>query len=97
MPVVMSRYCAVCWYLANSACPSAAESGGIAPITGRHSVIDSPLQVSRVMPPITTIAKIIAQQTSSQTATGRQLGLAPARGPLVETEMIDTVSVRLPG
>jgi len=49
------------------------------------------------MPPITTIAKIIAQQTSSQTATRRPLGSAPAKGRPVETEMIDTLFVRLPG
>jgi len=41
------------------------------PVTGCHSVIDRPDQVRRVTPPITTIAKIIAQQTSSQIATDR--------------------------
>ena len=41
------------------------------PVTGCHSVIDSPDRVSRVMPPITTIRKIIAQQSSSQYAIAR--------------------------
>src|SRR6202035_5715972 len=73
MPALSSRYCEVCRYLANSVCQSAADSGGTIPLTGCHSVIDSPDQVSRVTPPITTIAKIIAQQTRSQIATGRRL------------------------
>jgi hypothetical protein len=34
-------------------------------------VIDRPDSVSRVMPPITTMAKIMAQQTSSQSAMAR--------------------------
>jgi hypothetical protein len=72
IPAFSSLYCAVCWYLANSACQSAADSGGTMPVTGCHSVIDRPDQVSRVMPPITTIAKIIAQQTKSQIATARR-------------------------
>jgi hypothetical protein len=46
------------------------------PVTGCHSVIDKPDRVSRVMPPITTIAKIMPQQDSSQTATGRRVGEA---------------------
>src|SRR5512145_2163511 len=70
MPALISRYSGVCRYLANSACHSASESGGRAPVTGRHSVIDSPDSVSRVTPPITTMAKIIAQQARSQSATG---------------------------
>ncbi|GAA4008334.1 hypothetical protein GCM10022211_22370 [Sphingomonas humi] len=40
---------------------------------GFHSVIDSPLSVSRVIPPTTTMTKISAQMLSSQldTASGR--------------------------
>src|ERR1700722_19759679 len=79
MPAFNSLYCGICWYFANSACQAAADSGGRMPVTGCHSVIDSPDQVSRVMPPITTIAKIIAQHTSSQIATGRRLRSAASR------------------
>src|SRR5579863_5031511 len=79
IPALSSLYCGVCWYLANSACQSAAESGGTMPVTGCHSVIDRPDQVSLVTPPITTIAKIIAQQTRSQIATCRKLASAAAR------------------
>src|SRR5438105_2335250 len=46
------------------------------PVTGCHSVIDRPDRVSRVMPPITTIRKIMPQQHSSQIATGLRLGAA---------------------
>src|SRR6266478_2366947 len=69
----MSRYCGISLYLANSAAQSAAESGGRTPTTGFHSVIDRPERVSRVMPPITTIKKISAQQTNSQVATAPRL------------------------
>src|SRR6266566_2680234 len=67
-----SRYCGMCWYLANSAAHAVGESGGRMPTTGSHSVIDSPDKVSRVTPPITTMTKIIPQQHSSQTAIGRK-------------------------
>src|SRR5436190_19553536 len=71
MPALSSRYCGVCRYFSNSAAQLATESGGRMPVTGCHSVIDNPESVSRVMPPMTTIAKIIAQQPSSQIATAR--------------------------
>ena len=60
MPRLSRSYCGVPWYLANSACQSASESGGIAPVTGRHSVIDNPEPVSRVSPPTSTISAIMA-------------------------------------
>src|ERR1700730_15126849 len=65
-----TRYSGICWYFANSAAQSVAESGGTMPITGFHTVIDRPERVSRVMPPTTTIRAIIAQQTKSQATTG---------------------------
>src|ERR1700733_16003552 len=73
IPALSNLYCEVCWYLPNSAAQSAAESGGTIPVTGCHSVIDKPDHVRRVTPPITTIAKIMAQQTRSQAAIGRGL------------------------
>src|SRR2546430_1327090 len=72
----MSRYCGICWYFSNSAAHAAVESGGRMPVTGCHSGIESPDRVNRVMPPITTIAKIMAQQDISQMATGLGLGAA---------------------
>src|SRR6516162_3791438 len=65
----MSRYSEICWYFSNSTAQPAVESGGTTPITGSHWVIDRPERVSRVIPPTTTIRKIRAQQTNSQTAT----------------------------
>ena len=59
MPRLSRSYCGVPWYFANSACQSASESGGIAPVTGRHSVIDRPEPVSRVSPPTSTISAIM--------------------------------------
>src|SRR5207244_10673460 len=56
--------------------------GGRTPKTGFHSVIDRPERVSRVMPPITTITRISAQQTTSQAATAARLSSAvPAVAP----------------
>src|SRR5712672_1553917 len=73
-----TRYSGICWYFANSAAQSVAESGGTMPITGFHSVIDRPERVSRVMPPTTTIRAIIAQQTKSHAATDPSLLFACA-------------------
>src|SRR5205085_12013939 len=41
-------------YLSNSAVHSASVRGGKIPVTGFHSVIESPDSVSRVAPPTTT-------------------------------------------
>src|SRR5215831_15380423 len=65
-----ARYSGTSLYFANSTAQSAAESGGRTPTTGFHSVIDKPERVSRVMPPTTTIRKIIAQHVKSHAATG---------------------------
>src|SRR5436305_8364393 len=72
MPEFSNRYCGMCWYFSNSAAQATVDNGGTTPVTGCHSVIDRPERVSRVMPPITTIAKIIAQQPNSHSATGRR-------------------------
>ena len=60
MPLLMNRYCGMCWYFSNAACQAAADSGGRAPVTGRHSVIDRPDPVSRVAPPTITIGSLLA-------------------------------------
>src|SRR5579884_4312936 len=82
IPAFSNLYCGIFLYLANSAAQSADDNGGTMPVTGRHSVIDSPDRVRRVIPPITTIRKIIAQQPNSHTATGRRrcAGTAMSRG-----------------
>ena len=56
MPWLRMRYCGVSRYLSNSTAQSPALSGGTTPVTGRHSVIESPEPVSRVAPPTATIA-----------------------------------------
>src|SRR5687768_11394456 len=50
----------------------------MAPLTGRHSVMDRPLSVSRVIPPTTIMAKTRAATASSQRdrAKGRSIGRA---------------------
>src|SRR3984893_8997236 len=94
MPAFIRRYCGMCWYFSTSATQDAAESGGRVPVTGCHSVIDRPDRVSRVMPPITTITKIMPQHTSSQTATARRTVAAMIAAEAcclvaVETDTID--------
>src|SRR5579863_7738965 len=76
MPKFNSRYCGMCWYLANSAAQAAGDNGGRMPVIGSHSVIERPERVSLVTPPITTIRKIMAQHTRSQMAIGRRLSSA---------------------
>src|SRR5438094_2864211 len=78
IPEFINRYCGICWYLANSAAQADGESGGRIPTTGSHSVIDRPERVSRVIPPITTMTKIMPQQNSSQMAIGRNPGAVAA-------------------
>ncbi len=63
----------MCWYFWNSASHAARPSGGKAPVTGRHSVIDRPDPVRRVEPPSTTIANTRAATAKSHTATGRDI------------------------
>src|SRR5215471_2615146 len=73
-----ARYSGICWYFANSVVQSAADSGGTMPMTGFHSVIDSPDNVSRVTPPTTTIKKINPQHMKSHAAIGPSPSLAAA-------------------
>src|SRR5262245_58317034 len=75
MPRLSSRYCGMAWYLANSICHSACESGGRTPVTGFHSTIESPDSVSRVAPPTIRVSNIIAADTSSHSRIGRKRAL----------------------
>src|SRR5229473_3603013 len=74
--------CGISRYLANSACHAASLKGGRMPDIGCHSVIDSPDSVSLVTPPSTTMTRIIAAQTRSQTAMARRLPAATASTPV---------------
>jgi hypothetical protein len=71
-------YCGVARYLANSA-SHAAWVRGRAPLTGFHSVIDTPDSVRRVMPPTTTMPTTMAATTHNQRAicNGRALEEKP--------------------
>ena len=69
-------------YLSNSAAQSASFRGGIAPVSGRHSVIDKPESVRRVMPPTAIITKtsakrIISQMRIAPRAVPRPLSMMP--------------------
>jgi hypothetical protein len=67
-------------------CHWASDNGGTTPVSGLHSVMERPDSVRRVMPPITTMARIIAAQTKSQSAMRRSgCHVRPAREP---TEML---------
>src|SRR5690349_4392178 len=69
----MARYCGIALYPSNSASHSAWLNGGSTPVTGCHSVMERPDSVRRVMPPITTIKNIMAQQARSHQAIGRSV------------------------
>ena len=69
IPALTRRYCGDCWYCAKAACQSASFNGGIAPIIGAHSTIESPEPVRRVIPPTTTIARTRPTVNSSQCLT----------------------------
>src|SRR5882672_7922982 len=71
MPRLSRSYCGMVLYFANSACQSAAPSGGTTPVTGFHSTIESPDSVSRVAPPTKTMAAISAATASSQARMAR--------------------------
>ena len=76
MPSWIAAYCGTRLYAAKAASHAVAVSGGIAPLTGFHSVIDSPDSVSRVMPPTTTIAntRLATKRSQSAIASGRAKG-----------------------
>src|ERR1700738_4227290 len=73
-----TRYSGICWYFANSAAQSAAESGGTMPITGFPSGIERPGGGSRGQPPAPTTRAIIAHQTKSHAATGPSVSFSCA-------------------
>lgn len=66
----------VALYFSNSTFQSSSLSGGMIPVTGRHSVMLSPDSVSRVTPPTMMTAKTNADEKRSQlpTAGGANTG-----------------------
>src|SRR6266849_1733730 len=84
MPRLSRAYCGMVLYFANSACQSASPSGGMAPVTGFHSTIESPDSVSRVAPPTDTIANTNPATHHSHTPMARAAGVGfgvPAPAP----------------
>ena len=66
MPWFTIRYSGMALYFSKAAFQPASLSGGTTPINGCHSVMESPESVSRVAPPISTIAKISPATDHSQ-------------------------------
>ena len=71
MPALTWAYCGICLYFSKASSQSAVFKGGIAPMIGFHSVMDSPDPVRRVTPPITTITNTRAAVANSHAATMR--------------------------
>ncbi len=66
---VDDAYSGIALYFSNAASQSASLSGGMAPSSGCHSVIDRPLSVRRTAPPTTIMQKTSAATSSSQMRT----------------------------
>ena len=89
MPRFSRTYCGIFWYLAKASAHCASLRGGIAPMIGSHSVMESPEPVSRVSPPMVTMARMIRAMARSQNprlcatpACGFQYSLTGARSTL---------------
>ena len=65
-------------YFSNSSSQTASDIGGSAPVTGFHSVMLSPLSVSRVRPPTAIIRTTSVNSTISQTRMPRRAPRFPA-------------------
>ena len=82
--------------LSNSACQPAASSGGIAPVTGRHSGDREAGSVSRVSPPTAIIATTSAKSTASQTAmAATRVGAARRRAPAAPRRAFSPTSSKM--
>lgn len=66
IPAFLNWYSGVSRYKSNTRCHSAAFNGGNVPMSGRHSTIDRPDSVRRVIAPIMAIANTIAAEKNSQ-------------------------------
>ena len=94
MPLLTSWYSGVCRYFSNTVCQSASESGGIVPMSGCHSTIESPEWVRRVTPPTTTIAATASAQRSSHAATARPAVAGAVPGASAASMTNDLVTTR---
>ena len=72
MPRLSCWYCVVAWYFSNSASQVLSLTGGIVPVTGLHSTMDSPDSVSRVAPPTSRVAKTSAATAHSHNRMARR-------------------------
>ena len=97
MPRLISLYSGICLYFSNSATQSASLSGGSTPETGRHSVIDSPDSVSRVIPPTPTTTTTSNATAHSQRASAAGRGWRAAGEDKVEACVIAPPYRRLVG
>lgn len=88
--VTYNLYSGNCLYFSNSSCHSASERGGFIPEITFHSVIDSPLSVSRVRPPTTTMVYTKPALKYSQYAT---TGLVTDTAPVVRADEASAVDV----
>ena len=77
IPAFCSMYSGICLYFSNSLSQASAESGGKAPVTGFHSVIESPLSVSLVRPPTAIITHTSANRLQSQIRMGPRAPCPP--------------------
>jgi hypothetical protein len=69
MPLFTSSYWEICRYFSNSAIQACSVSGGMAPVTGFHSVMERPEPVRRVAPPMATMRTTRAARMESQART----------------------------
>ena len=81
MPACVLLACGICWNLVSSAAHAASSDGGKAPDTGFHSVMESPLSVSRVIPPTATAKNTATMESNIQRRSARRSrsGSAPGR------------------
>ena len=90
MPWFCSLYSGISRYLSNSLCHAASDIGGMAPVTGFHSVIDKPLSVRRVRPPTriiiaTSVNRIISQSRMPLRAPRLPASITPVTGAAIST------------
>src|SRR5271165_1240775 len=72
MPLLTSSYSDDVLYFSNSTAQAVSPSGGSAPVTGRHSTIERPESVRRVIPPTITMRAMRAAMPCSQNRMARR-------------------------
>src|SRR5215213_9328033 len=91
MAVLSNTYCGIWRYFSNSASQASWLRGGIAPVTGRHSVIERPDPVRRVAPPtaIMTTTRIARTMIQSRSAAEWRVPDRSPRG----SDMVDVADM----